>query len=436
MFDADSYCGLDLGHALRVPAVARVGTGLRDAHTTPLTVPLYGSGAQPPASLPQRLASAALLAVSRHAITPALIPRVYSRHRARLVAAADAHFSAAGVPPPLALPGVAAHPAAAADFLAARASSMRPDLLWDGQPALYNTHWGLEHPRPTLPFEHVIGHTTDFDADAARPLPAHVGAFLDVAHAHGARVVYVSLGTLSVLPQRWLASLADAVCAAVAPPAGGGVGDVRAVWVVPAAQQGGVPGCPHRTADGHPRVLLTDWLPQAAALRHPAVGVFVTHGGMNSVGEGTFARTPMLCVPLFSDQPDNCARIAWRGMGVAVDPQLRAGELDKGEFVDAVAGLLRRGEEHRGALQRAWDANLAAGGVPRAVGIIEAAARGGYGGHLAAIPAAFYQPWYRAGGLDVAVAAVALAALVRVLLARLCCCRRGSRAGGGKAKAA
>jgi UDP:flavonoid glycosyltransferase YjiC (YdhE family) len=30
---------------------------------------------------------------------------------------------------------------------------------------------------------------------------------------------------------------------------------------------------------------------------------------MNGVAEGTFAGTPMLCLPLFSDQPDNCQRM-------------------------------------------------------------------------------------------------------------------------------
>ena len=30
----------------------------------------------------------------------------------------------------------------------------------------------------------------------------------------------------------------------------------------------------------------------------------------------TFSRTPVLCLPMFSDQPDNCARMAERGMGL------------------------------------------------------------------------------------------------------------------------
>ncbi|RYG51227.1 hypothetical protein EON66_10990, partial [archaeon] len=38
----------------------------------------------------------------------------------------------------------------------------------------------------------------------------------------------------------------------------------------------------------------------------------MTHGGMNGVAEGTYARTPMACLPLFSDQPDNCQRIQVR----------------------------------------------------------------------------------------------------------------------------
>ena len=48
---------------------------------------------------------------------------------------------------------------------------MPPHLLWDGVPTLYNSHWGLEHPRPLAPYEHLIGHTNDFAGDAGKPLP-------------------------------------------------------------------------------------------------------------------------------------------------------------------------------------------------------------------------------------------------------------------------
>lgn len=431
VFDADSYCGLDLAHALRIPAVARVGTGLRDAHSTPLYVPLYSSGKEAPKSLMQRLTNAALLTLSRHVISPVLLPRIYSRDRARFVAQADAHFASLGIGPPrVDVPG--AHPSAVADFLSHRGSAMRHDLLWDGQHALYNSHWGLEYPRPTFPFEHAIGHTTDFVGDAAQLLPKHAQAFLDGALAENVSVVYVAMGTLSVLPPAWMRSLASAICDAVT----SADGRVAALWVVPSAQQADVPVCRRVGDKGLPPVLLADWLPQTAALRHGAVKAFVTHGGMNSVGEGTFAQRPMLCIPLFSDQPDNCARIADRGLGEALPARVNNGGIQSGVFGSALHRLIDGGQSYQATLRRAWDANVAAGGVDRAVRVIEAAAREGYGGHLAHIPAIYYQPWYQAASLDVWItAAVAIIIFIKALLRlvcrvdRSCDCKRTCKGG-------
>lgn len=44
VFDADSSCGADLALRLGRPGVARVGTGVRDIFTTPLTHPIPMSG--------------------------------------------------------------------------------------------------------------------------------------------------------------------------------------------------------------------------------------------------------------------------------------------------------------------------------------------------------------------------------------------------------
>jgi hypothetical protein len=59
---------------------------------------------------------------------------------------------------------------------------------------------------------------------------------------------------------------------------------------------------------------------------------FFTHGGMNSVAEATFAHVPMLCMPFFSDQPDNCvhaevsaASSTGRGTALAVSPASSTG---------------------------------------------------------------------------------------------------------------
>ena len=46
-----------------------------------------------------------------------------------------------------------------------------------------------------------------------------------------------------------------------------------------------------------PGVRLERWVPQAAVLSHPAVSLFITHGGASSVEESLWAGKPMLCIP-------------------------------------------------------------------------------------------------------------------------------------------
>jgi hypothetical protein len=82
----------------------------------------------------------------------------------------------------------------------------RPHLPWDGVPTLFNTHWGLEYARPLHPYEHLTGHTTDFAFEAAKQLPPVIDAWLS---ASDTPVVYVGLGTLSILPPPFIRCLVD-----------------------------------------------------------------------------------------------------------------------------------------------------------------------------------------------------------------------------------
>lgn len=174
---------------------------------------------------------------------------------------------------------------------------------------------------------------TDFAAAAAEPLPAHVRCWLQASP--GVPVVYVALGTLAVLPPALIAALHEGMAASRR---------FRFLWVFPASQAGLLPQGSRAAADTQAwlaahgsdtrgsddcraeaappppaagSVLLSDWLPQVAALSHASVAAFLTHGGMNGVAEATFAHTPLLCMPFFSDQPDNCvhAEVGGRGEG-------------------------------------------------------------------------------------------------------------------------
>jgi UDP:flavonoid glycosyltransferase YjiC (YdhE family) len=60
------------------------------------------------------------------------------------------------------------------------------------------------------------------------------------------------------------------------------------------------------------RLLVRSWVPQQRVLAHRLVHVFVSHGGLNSIGEAVYAHKPTIILPGFGDQDGNGARMrAW-----------------------------------------------------------------------------------------------------------------------------
>lgn len=63
------------------------------------------------------------------------------------------------------------------------------------------------------------------------------------------------------------------------------------------------------------------WIDQPAALAHPAVQAFVTHGGASSIQEGLWFGKPLLVVPVAWDQHHNARFVDAAGVGVTVRPR-------------------------------------------------------------------------------------------------------------------
>ncbi|AED92375.1 UDP-glycosyltransferase 78D3 [Arabidopsis thaliana] len=55
--------------------------------------------------------------------------------------------------------------------------------------------------------------------------------------------------------------------------------------------------------------MVVPWAPQVELLNHEAMGVFVSHGGWNSVLESVSAGVPMICRPIFGDHAINARSV-------------------------------------------------------------------------------------------------------------------------------
>ena len=60
------------------------------------------------------------------------------------------------------------------------------------------------------------------------------------------------------------------------------------------------------------------WVPQATVLSHPAISLFVTHGGQGSVEEALWHGKPMLCIPWVWDQHYNSWIVELLGAGITL----------------------------------------------------------------------------------------------------------------------
>lgn len=123
-------------------------------------------------------------------------------------------------------------------------------------------------------------------------------------------VAYISFGTVVRPPLHELAAIAEALEETKTP----------FLWSTKNDSKKHFPDgfLERTTANGSGKVVA--WAPQVEVLEHSAIGVFVTHGGWNSVLESVGAGVPMICRPFFGDQQMNTWMIenVW-GIGVRIE---------------------------------------------------------------------------------------------------------------------
>ncbi|KAI4344382.1 hypothetical protein L6164_011616 [Bauhinia variegata] len=126
---------------------------------------------------------------------------------------------------------------------------------------------------------------------------------------HGnASVAYISFGTVITPPAHELTALANSLEECEFP----------FLWSFRGNAEKQLPeGFLERTRT---KGKVVPWAPQTEILKHPSVGVFVTHSGWNSILETIVGGVSMICRPFFGDQKLNTRLLEtlW-GIGVGID---------------------------------------------------------------------------------------------------------------------
>lgn len=140
-------------------------------------------------------------------------------------------------------------------------------------------------------------------------------------------VVYVSFGTLAVLPKRQMEEIWHGLAESHRP----------FLWVVPSSDKGTkeledmVRSWLEEKGEG----MIVGWCSQVEVLNHPSVGCFVTHCGWNSTVESLVAGVPVVGCPQVSDQSTNVKLIEtiWRtGVRARVNEEVEGGIVESEEL--------------------------------------------------------------------------------------------------------
>ena len=257
---------------------------------------------------------------------------------------------------------------------------------------------GFEYPRPLSPLTTYTGPILSLRND---PLPGYIQAWLDGRSEGGSPVVYISMGSAAILTPQAARAIVGGLNAA----------GYCAVWSLRKANRNVLEGLDL----GDDKVLLLDWAPQLAILRHRVVRVAILHGGMNGVQEALHSGVPIIALPVFGDQQANADRLVHHGLGIRLDADLVT--------VEQIAESLRaieKGEYHSriSKLQRIF---RHAGGVTKAADLVELYADVGYD-HLIPAYARYEWTWIQYYNVDVYLLLLAVAGLVVIVGVRLCRC--------------
>ncbi|KAJ3274160.1 hypothetical protein HDV01_003443 [Terramyces sp. JEL0728] len=139
-----------------------------------------------------------------------------------------------------------------------------------------------------------------------KPLEQDTQQELDNFEKHGISVIYIAFGTAANITGPISEKIFDA-CKRVLQD----TPNTAVIWslVQTESNQLQIP------LDLQGRFILKKWVNQRALIVHPAVKIFLTHGGISSIHEGIYAGIPMIVTGIFADQFANAKAVAHAHLG-------------------------------------------------------------------------------------------------------------------------
>ncbi|XP_019870617.2 UDP-glycosyltransferase UGT5-like [Aethina tumida] len=191
---------------------------------------------------------------------------------------------------------------------------------------LLNSHVSNFQPVPTVPKMIEIG---GYHVQPPKGLPKDLKDYLDKAE-HG--VVYFSMGSVlksKNMPKEKIDILIGAFKQL----------KQKLLWKW---EDDKLPGIPDN-------VRIMKWVPQADVLAHPNVKLFITHGGLLSTTETIYFGKPVLCIPIFGDQPINAQNMVNHGFALRHDYKDLTNSND---FLDKIKEMLNNPKYYENAQTR------------------------------------------------------------------------------------
>ena len=253
---------------------------------------------------------------------------------------------------------------------------------------------GYEYPRTLAP---LVTYTGPILSTHTEPLTEDIQIWLD-SHPKGS-VVYISMGSIVFLTQQAARAIVEGLSAT----------GYCAVWSLKMKNRAILDGLEMNDK----KILLLDWAPQVAILRHRSIRMAILHGGMNGVQEALHSGVPVIVLPVFGDQWGNAGRVMHNGLGIVLHHNNLTGThiaegirtIERGNYSETVSKL-RKIFHH-------------AGGVTKAADLVEFYAEFGYD-HLIPAYARYEWTWIHYFNIDMYGLILAVGCLVVWIVYQVC----------------